>query len=125
MPATTKNLITADRIEAGSDFIRVWVFTSDGASAHNLTNHTFTASFRPSFDSSTVFTATVTIVSASAGKILITIPDTETRDYARSAAAQERGGMRGVWDLESVNSSGGRVIRWLEGSWIMTDEATR
>ena len=126
MPAATKNLTVDDRIEAGADFIRVWKLTDSGGTAHNLTNLSFTAQFRPDFKSETKFTATVAIVgSSSAGIIKITIPDNETRDYARSAAAAEKGGMRGVWDLESVNSSDARVIRWLEGSWSMTDEVTR
>ena len=126
MPATTKNLTVDDRIEAGADFIRVWKFTNAAGSAHDLSNLTFTAQFRPDFKSETKFTATVAVEgTATDGKVKITIPDTETRDYARSAAAAEKGGMRGVWDLESVHGTSGRVIRWLEGSWSMTDEVTR
>ena len=125
MAATKKNLIGDDRIEAGSDFIRVWVFNDSSGSAHSLTSQAFTASFRPTYDSEASFVASVALTTAGAGKITITITDTATRDYARSAAAAERNGMRGVWDLESVHSGTGRVIRWLEGNWTMTDEATR
>ena len=126
MPAATKHLTEEDRLEAGATYVRTWKFVrTAGGPAHDLTAHTtWRARFRKNYDDSTFFDATITGPFDTTGTVTMQVSDAATAAYARSSAAAGRDGMQGVWDLESVNSGSGAVTRWLEGTWLMSEEAT-
>lgn len=125
MPAATKHLTEEDRLEAGATFVRTWRFVTSAQVAHNLTAQTtWRARFRKNYDDSTFFSATITGPFDSTGTITLQVSDQMTADYARTTTAAGKDGMVGVWDLESVNGDTNAVTRWLEGTWLMSEEAT-
>jgi len=125
MPATTHNLQTLDRLEAGTTFRRSWQFNHPTSGLpENLTGHTFSSSFRVNYsDASPVFQAAVTIDDATGGVIDFVISDSDTEAFGASVG-YDATLMQGVWDLESVDGAG-ETTRWLEGTWVMTPEATQ
>ena len=127
MPATTKNLTGDDRLEAGATFTRTWRFLSAPDVPHNLSGlGTWRAFFRKNYDDTETFQATIDPATDPAtGVITFTVPASETEAYAQTAAAASKDGMVGVWDLESQDSSNPAIVtRWLEGTWLMSEEAT-
>lgn len=125
MPAATKHLTEEDRLEAGATFNRTWRFVTSGGPTHNLTNHnTWRARFRKNYDDLTFFEASITGPFDTTGTITFQVSSSDTAAYARTSTAAGRDGMVGVWDLESVDATTNAVTRWLEGTWLMSEEAT-
>jgi len=132
MAAATKNLTGADVIEAGSTWFRTYKLVNAGGVAHNLTDHTFTAKFRPSFYAADAdcFAANCTSV-AGTGVVTIKILDHDTQAYQALEVAKQKDGLTGVWTLSSAKGSTstdsigttGDEVRWIEGTWEMTLDA--
>jgi hypothetical protein len=133
MAAATKNLTGADVIEAGSTWFRTYKLVNAGGVAHNLTDHTFTAKFRPSVycDDADAFIGTVAATDNAGGIITIKITDDVTQAYQVRAVAKAKDGLTGVWTLSSAKGSTstdsigttGDEVRWIEGTWEMTLDA--
>ena len=125
MPATTHNLQTLDRLEAGTTFRRSWQFNHPTSGLpENITGHTFSSSFRLAYsDEFPQFQAVVAVDDGPGGVIEFVISDTATETFGASVG-YDATQMQGVWDLESVDGAG-ETTRWLEGTWVMTPEATQ
>ena len=132
MAAATKNLTGVDVIEAGSTWFRTYALVNASGAAHNLTDHTFTAKFRPSFYAAAddSFAANCTSVAAT-GVVTIKILDHDTQAYQALDVAKQKDGLTGVWTLSSAKGSTstdsvgttGDEVRWIEGTWEMTLDA--
>ena len=114
-------------------WFRTYKLVNASGTAHNLTDHAFTAKFRPSVycDDADAFIATCAATDNAGGIITITIADAATQAYQLRAVAKAKDGLTGVWTLSSVKGStstasigtSGDDIRWIEGTWEMTLDA--
>jgi hypothetical protein len=109
--ATVANLF----IDQGTDFSATISLKNQDGTSINLTGYTVASQFRKSYQSSTSVNFTVTITSASEGKIELSLSDTATSGI--------RAG-RYLYDVE-ITSPGGIRKRALEGIVVITPEITR
>ena len=133
MPAATKNLTGTDVIEAGATWFRTYKLVNSSGTAYNLTDHDFTAKFRPSYYAvdADCFSATCTVTDAANGTITVKITDADTQAYQIRDVAKQKAGLKGVYTISSQKTSTSASsigttnddIRWIEGTWEMTLDA--
>jgi len=102
-------------IDQGSAFSNTITVTGADGVALNLTGYTVAAQMRKSYGSSTAYTFTTAVASASEGKVRISFTSSETDNIP---------GGRYLYDVE-VTSLVGSKTRVIEGIVIVTPQITK